>query len=416
MNSMKNLFSDPIFKSFFLVLLFFVFVSSNAQDSLRVMSYNLMFYPSGTNYSRESYLEQVINAYQPDIFAVCELETAQAADDILNNVLLNIRPTYNKAQFEYNHSYGGNLQQFIYYDSTKLHLQSQSYLTTNIRDINHYTFYLKTNELVTGDTIFMDFYVAHLKSSQGVDNEQDRLDMVNVFTQDLQNIPASHYVILAGDLNLYYANEPAYQELIDNTNAIILQDPANDPGYWHNNSTFSHLHTQSTHSSSTGNFVGGGLDDRFDFILLSENFFQPGSELTYRTGSFKAFGNNGNCFNKKINDNTCTGEFSQTLRDNLYQMSDHIPVVCTLETSAHFIVEKQILENLPVFPNPASDFIVLGEKAKGGDFLIIDFQGQVLDEMKNYQGEKHYIRFLKPGMYYVISKDGKFLPERFIKK
>ncbi len=416
MNFMKNINSDPIFKRFLSALLFFSFVYSNAQDSLRVMSYNLMFYPSGTNYSRETYLEQVVNAYQPDIFAVCELETAQAADDILYNVLRNIRSTYQKAQFEYNHSYGGSLQQFIYYDSTKLHLQEQSYLTTNIRDINHYTFYLKTNELVTDDTIFMDFYVAHLKSSQGVDNEQDRLDMVNVFTQDLQNIPASHYVILAGDLNLYYANEPAYQELIDNTNAIVLQDPADDPGYWHNNSTFSHLHTQSTHSSSTGNFVGGGLDDRFDFILLSENFFQPGSDLTYRAGSFKAFGNNGNCFNRRINDPACTGEFSQTLRDNLYQMSDHLPVVCTLETSARFNIEKQNVDYIKIFPNPSSEYIVLGEKAKEGDFIIINTQGQVLDEINNYQGEKHYIRFLKPGIYYVISKSGNFLPVSFIKK
>ena len=47
----------------------------------------------------------------------------------------------------------------------------------------------------------------------------------------------------------------------------------------------------------------------------------------------KLLGNNANCFNLNISDETCTGEYSQTLRNQLYSMSDHLPVIMKLETT-----------------------------------------------------------------------------------
>ncbi len=415
---MKSINYGPIFKFLFLLFILTGYFSLRAQDSLRVMSYNLLMYPDGVSYNREPYLQQIIADYQPDIFAVCEIHTRAGADDILSRVLQNIRSTYSKARFEYNHSYGGDLQQFIYFDSAKVHLHSQTYLQTNVRDINHYVFYLKTAELASGDTIFIDYYVAHLKASSGTSNEQTRLNMVNVFTQDLNNIPPDHYVIFSGDLNIYHNNEPAYQELLDPTNAIVMKDPINAPGYWHNNSSFAYTHTQSTHRNNNppyDNFVGGGLDDRFDFILLSENFFQTGN-LQYRQGSYFAYGNNGNCFNKNINDTSCTGRFSQSLRDNLFEMSDHLPVVCTLETLHHFSVEKQQLASLKLYPNPADDYIMLPKECRGKSFEILDMQGHILYEIINYDGKKFYLHRLKPGIYYVVSRDKSYAPSAFIKR
>src|SRR5690606_22456110 len=89
---------------------------------------------------------------------------------------------------------------------------------------------------------------------------------------------------------------------------------------------------QSTRLSSSGfggganAGAGGGLDDRFDFIMMSENF-NTSARFSYVNGTYQAYGNNANCMNKSVNDATCSGTYSLTLRNNLYNMSDHLPVV-----------------------------------------------------------------------------------------
>ncbi len=398
---MKNTNCAPISKYLF----FFLFLwqlNVFAQDSLRVMSYNLMLFPDGTSFSRVPYLRYIVDAYKPDIFAVCEVETENASDTILQHVLQPVNPAYRAAAFEWSHSNpNGTLQQMLYYNSDKLELTGQTYLTTNVRDINHYTLILKTTEMAT-DTVFLDVYVMHLKASGGQTNEQKRLNMVNVLTADLANIPPDHHVLVVGDFNLYRSSEPAYTELTDTTNAVVLKDPVNRPGYWHNNSAFADLHTQSPNTNKGGNYVGGGLDDRFDFILVSSEMMQPSQNLYYATGSYAAFGNNGNCFNDDINDTACSGRYSQTLRDNLWNMSDHIPVVATFYTAQHFAVPAYAMTRFSVFPNPSSDYISLGKNAHGHLFRITDVAGKIVKTYKNYKGEKWYIGDLKAGLYYVV--------------
>lgn len=165
--------------------------------------------------------------------------------------------------------------------------------------------------------------------------------MVQEFTDKLETMDPNSYVLFAGDLNLYTQSEPAYQELLDPTNAIVMVDPIDRPGSWHNNDNFQDIHTQSTRISSApfGTGAGGGLDDRFDFILISQNMMND-PKMKYVIESYKAFGNNGNCFDNNINSQDCTGDFSQTLRDYLYNMSDHLPVVMNLETNKQIVLNK----------------------------------------------------------------------------
>lgn len=115
-----------------------------------------------------------------------------------------------------------------------------------------------------------------------------------------------------------------------------MMDPINRPGNWHNSQRYSALHTQSTRTDNDdfdGFGAGSGLDDRFDFILLSKNF-ETAPALIYIPDSYKAYGNNGNCYDKSVNDDSCSGNFPKALRDDLYLMSDHLPVVLQLETNA----------------------------------------------------------------------------------
>ena len=392
---MKNTSYALIFSWFFLLLTF----PAYAQDSLRIMSYNLLMYPGGTSYSRQADLQYVLQSYTPDILGVCELETEQAADDILTGILQNINPDFRRGRFEMDHSNpNGTLHQLIFYNNAKLELVRQGYVTTQVRDINHYTFRLRT---ATGDTL--DVYELHLKASSGTTNEQKRHNMILRLEQSLDSLPASRYVIVMGDFNLYNSSEPAYTEMTDPNHHITLLDAANRPGSWHNNSAYADVHTQSTHRNNNApydNFVGGGLDDRFDLIMLSGNLLDDTQSLHYRTGSFMAYGNNGNCFNGNINDSNCSGTFSQTLRNHLFEVSDHLPVVLTLVSTQNFAVNTTRIPQIRIFPNPAGEYVYWQSEAIPGQVEIYAPTGQKVLQCQA-QAEKCYIGRLKPGLYYV---------------
>lgn len=316
-----------------------VFVIS--QETLNAMFYNLFKFPNSLPQNRELILRDILDEYQPDLFMVCELVTEDAADLILNTSLQNQADPFARAEFVPDITKPSDpIQTMVFYNTRKLTLLSQQNLPTVYRDINQYSFQLNVEE---SEPIYLEVFVAHLKSSTGTANQQIRLQMVQVVTSALENLTQPNtYVLFSGDFNFYKSSEPGYQEILDPTNAIVLLDPLNAQGNWHDNPEFSYLHTQSTRVSNTG-FGGGpnagasgGLDDRFDFIMMSENF-EASSLFSYVNETYKAFGNNGNCLDKDVKDPSCTGEFSQTLRENLYYMSDHLPVVMQFQVNDTFL-------------------------------------------------------------------------------
>jgi len=317
-----------------IVILVFCSFQLFSQETINTMFYNLLEFPDALPSNRADILKIIIDDYQPDLFMVCELQSEDAANTILNTSLQTSDNRYRRANFVPNQSTPfANLQQLVFYNSKKLILDSQDEIITRVRDINHYSFRLNTPDATT-NPIYLEVYIAHLKSSQGIENEQLRADMASELTNALESLPANRFVIFSGDFNLYTSEESAYQELLDPTNAIVLKDPIDRPGGWHMNSLFQDIHTQSTRIDPPSGFsgAGGGLDDRFDFILISENL-QSSATLHYVEDSYKAYGNNGNCFNNDINNISCSGtEYTQAIRDNLYNMSDHLPVIMQLQT------------------------------------------------------------------------------------
>ncbi len=324
-------------KGLYIAFIFFGFTLS-AQEVIKTMFYNLLEFPSALPGSRSEILRNVLNDYEPDIFMVCELENEVGADLILDISLNDGDGQYSRAPFVLNQSGSSNLQQLLFFRTGMFTLESSEVITTNIRDINHYRLKLSTTDGTT-NPVFLEIFVTHLKSSQGSSNEAQRLDMVTAFTDYLSTIDPNAYVIFAGDLNLYDANEPAYQELLDTSNNITMADPIDRPGDWNNNIAFQDIHTQSTRISS-GTFgagAGGGLDDRFDFIMISQNMTSDPT-LRYVPDTYKAFGNNGNCYNNDISDASCDGVYGQLLRNSLFSMSDHLPVVMELETDRQIVL------------------------------------------------------------------------------
>ncbi|RPD99853.1 hypothetical protein EGM88_00880 [Aureibaculum marinum] len=305
-----------------------------AQSVIKTMFYNLLEFPEAPPSNRPTILKTILDDYQPDLFMVCELQSEEGANTILNTSLQTTSNNYDRANFVSNQSNPTtDLQQLVFFNTEKLLLESQDEINTGVRDINHYLFKLNTPDKAI-NPIYLDVFVAHLKSSQGFENEDLRLDMVLDFTSTLANIPSDHFVLISGDFNLYTGQEGAYQELLDPTNAIVLIDPIDKDGNWSNNSSYQDIHTQSSRTTNVDfgkRGAGGGMDDRFDFILISENL-KNSSMLKYTPNSYKAYGNNGNCYDKAVNDINCTGTYSQAIRDALYNMSDHLPVVMQLET------------------------------------------------------------------------------------
>lgn len=298
------------------------------------MSYNILNYPTGNIAGREDTLKGLIDYVEPDIFLIQELKNDSGLQLIVNESFANQTGSFVSSTFVPQQSNSGSgwlLQQAMVYDSTKFGLVSESFLETSVRDINKFRMYWKDPQLSAGeDTIFFYVFVAHLKSSQGTSNVEARLEMAQTLTTHFQTLPSDANVIFGGDFNLYTSDEPAYQELLDPTNSILLVDPINSPGNW-NSSSFPNkeILTQSTRSSAIfGDGAGGGVDDRFDFILVSQNMLNSWNTVVYEPDSYYALGNNGTCYNQNITD--CAGSEPDSILNSLYYMSDHLPIIMDL--------------------------------------------------------------------------------------
>lgn len=393
----------------------------HAQENLNLVFYNLLNYPTAPPANRNQILSALIQEMEPDLFMVCELESLNGANEILDTSLNSVNNIYAAAPYINNTSSGSDLQQLLYYNDTLFELVQTDIVQTSLRDINRYRL-----RLLTEESIFIEIFVAHLKASQGEENEERRLEMVNTFTAYLETLDPDDPVIFAGDLNLYRSTEAAYQELLDPTNAIVLKDPIDTPGNWNNNPSFASVHSQSTRISNNefDDFgAGGGLDSRFDFILMSENLFETETPITYVNDSYETYGNSGNCYNNRIDDSDCSGIYSSTVRNLLYQMSDHLPIRAQLQINSETLgITENIQEQgtWQIIDNVAQDEIEIAfAKAENTPSIIsiYDQTGRLITQIKVGQQTKLILPISNyaEGLYYVTSNNRSFEPLKFLK-
>ncbi len=380
------------------------------QATLDIMFYNLYRFPENPPYKREQILKEVLNYYMPDLLMVCELTSEYGADQILSACF--DEKSYGRADFVPVQSPTDDLlQQMVFYNRNKLILTSQETYPTTVRDINRYTFVLHT-ENIAGDSVFLHVFVAHFKSSEGVANEQLRLGMADTFVRALSNLPVNGHVLFAGDFNFYSEDEPAYQRITGEDNPIIMTDPAETPGNWHDNEAFSHVHTQATRTSARGFGIGGatgGLDDRFDFIFMSADMRQ-GDILRYVPGSYKAMGNNGNCLNQRIDAYDCSGNYDLELRQHLHQMSDHTPVIMQLASEKlRFTGMGRISSGKTmrwISRNYDTDYVEVECRLYGEEAVlqVYNYMGKCFMHKKVNKASRSVrfdVRILPPGMYFL---------------
>lgn len=312
-------------------------VCSEAQESLQMMFYNIYRYPSATPVNRENLLKDILMKSRPDVLMVCELESEAGADALLQTAFAYTTDTFARGTFVYNRSNEQDtLQQLIYFNTKKFTLLEEYVYPTAVRDINRYTLLVNTTDAAT-DSLILELFVVHLKSSTGSANIRSRYNMADTLMQVLATIPQNRHVLVAGDMNFYNSSELAYQHFVNPVHPHPLTDPLGDvSGTWQDNPAFAYMHTQATRISRAGfGLYGavGGVDDRFDIILMSKHMdADSNAALSYVDNSYTAYGNNGNCLNLAVNDVACSGTFPQEFRQQLHDMSDHLPVGMTLYT------------------------------------------------------------------------------------
>lgn len=409
------------------LLIFSNFGQSIAQDeSLKILSYNLLNYPNSSSDFRADTLKKIVDYYTPDLFIMEELKSSSGLSTILNNVFnTDGVDYYTSGTWEPQHSNPGSsfkLQQNVIYNTQKLALTYETFLWTSRRDINVFKFYFKDPNLqFHHDTTSLYVIALHLKSSQGADNEAQRLSMVQILENFLDTISPDAHVIVGGDYNLYTSSEPAYQLMLNESNNIVLDDPINTPGNWHNNSNFKNIHTQSTRTNPiNGDGAGGGMDDRFDFVMVSENLMNQNNAISVIENTYENIGNNGNCFNARIID--CeNNSVPANVINALYQMSDHIPIKMVLDIDYPFfdaINEQQYLYRVKIINQSSEELLfTINDFGQSYNYKIIDITGQVLVKGSSTASNHTTLQLnnLSIGVYFLVFDDIAIEPYKFVK-
>lgn len=327
---------------------------------------------------KDANLKIILPYIQPDIITVNEIGTTQAhVNRILTNVLNVDGANYWKAGQLTSYS-GGTIANMMFYDSRKLTLKSSSYIPTIVRDFNVYRLYFNTPDLVNGDTIYFVSIVGHMKA--GTSDTADRYTMTQALMSKLNYWGVSDNYVLSGDFNIYSSNESFYQLLLNYPNsAIRFFDPINQPGNWNNNSQFKNIHTQSTHTAGDC-FSTGGMDDRFDHIMVSSQVLNGFDNLKALPSTYKAVGQDGNRYNGSIISPT-NSSIPTEVANAMYAMSDHLPIsmdflVYYPSASIKTNTSSKILD--VVTTNPfVSDIhlFIKSEKSEKFKYSLIDTRG-----------------------------------------
>lgn len=362
-----------------------------AQDTLTVMQYNLLYYGNtstcdeydNNTQHKDECIRVILDEVKPNILTVCEFGATQSLQNDFLRHNLNINDAnYWQSDNIINYA-NSSIINHIFFDSRKMGLKKHMALRTHPRDTDVYELYMRTPSLAVGDTIKLVCIVAHTKA--GKEWESSRRAQMQMAMDYVNQHYSTENVLIMGDFNMYGASESGYRLLTQtysNPYARFMDPVANHGGVgeWNNNIQFAQFHTQSTHSTSSECFVDGGLDDRFDFILMSDEIAFSYNHLRYVNNSYKAVGNDGHHFNMSV-DQGYNASVPAAVAEALFDASDHLPVTMKIAVDVHLGVEDNEAQNLyaTVAPNPASD--------KATVHFFNPLQGQVQFDLYSLQGQ-----------------------------
>ena len=298
-----------------ILIFFFLIPKSFAQDRVKILTYNILNYPNFATEKNAKY-QLIFNEAKPDVIAVQEILSQSGVNSFLSNVL---GVSFKAATF----FDGPDTDNALFYKDSIFTLLTSEIIPNSPRYITKYV--LQHN--FSQDILII--YIAHFKAGDTQSDEFNREQeaaRLRIYTNQLS---AGTNFILVGDLNLYRSTEASYVRLLDQTNSGYFLDPVDRPGNWHEMSSFADIHTQSTRLVQLPDGgSNGGLDDRFDFILISQALMNFGG-VDYVTDSYWAYGNDGQHFNQQIVNPPYP--ISEEIAFALHDVSDHLPVVAEFD-------------------------------------------------------------------------------------
>ena len=178
-------------------------------------------------------------------------------------------------------------------------------------------------------------YGAHLKASTGSSNEALRTSGMQAMRTNADALGAGIPVIFTGDFNFYGNSEGGYQAMIAAGTAQGI-DPLGTANWTGSANAFKQ--TQAPAVAPSGGLVGGGLNDRFDFIVPSAAAADGGG-ITMLSSTMRVPGNDGQHYNTDVNAGNnyyfpSDVNRSNVLADDLVIASDHLPQLLEFEVPA----------------------------------------------------------------------------------
>jgi len=371
------------------------------------MTYNLLNFSDDDN--REAHYISILESVLPDLIVVQEVVGQTGFTHFQSDVLDVFQSgQWSSAPF-INQSAQQDIALFFKHDifsfvSTGVVSTAQS---SGTRDVIEWSMVHNTSE------IEFNIYGVHFKASSGSSNAQQRLTEATILRQHLNSVSGSYFIV-AGDFNIYSnsaSTEPAFNMLTgeSDNNGGRLFDPIDRIGNWHNNSSFSDVHTQSPRTTSFGGGANGGMDDRFDWLFVNESILDNQSRMVYIDDSYTAFGNDGNHFNDAINSGN-NFSVSEQIADALHDASDHLPVYMDVWFDDLVFIDRGVVIT-EIMANPASVSDSYGEwfEITNTTDTIISLDSWTI---KDNGSDMHLIQIenqdiaIDPGQFFVFARNG----------
>ena len=318
--------------------------------ALRVVHYNILNYPGSSGSTRAQYFRTIFQPLHADVIVADEVTSTTGPTQFLSEVLEVMEPgQWATVPF----IDGNDTDNSLFYRTSAVQFLGQWAFYPNQANLLRYIHVYRVRPTgYTSGNAELRFYAGHLKASTGF--ESQRLAECTGLRDSMNAMPVGTHAMVAGDLNFYKASsEPGYAKLLEtqanNVGRVYDMLPAGD---WHDGPTFTNIHTQSPclsgGSACASGASTGGMDDRFDFILPTDNF-GTGQGLGVLTGTCIPVGNDGQHLNKNITDAPTIPE-GASYATALQLASDHLPVR----------VDVQVPAILSVAPSLAFSPVIVG--------------------------------------------------------
>jgi hypothetical protein len=315
--------------------------------ALRVATWNTLQYGSVSQITpRQADFRTVMAALSPDVLICQEMNTAAAKDSFLLNVLGVVEPG----------QWTGQVVDVLGGEGMCIYWKPAAAAVTNIGAFTDGGGYRKVMQALVKPVGYLTspgwfrLYSVHLKAGgpATVDSSTRRIECTNIrATLNTDQPVVGPNFLIGGDSNFYGAYEGGYIRLTESQtdNDGRCKDYLLMPGSWHTNSGYLLYDTQCA-CNLTGcltdrgvSFSGGGLDDRFDWLMTS---YSAQDGTGFDLAGYTTFGQDGAHFNQNINEGGFNNAVGYTIATALKNTSDHIPVVAVLQLPAKISAASQL--------------------------------------------------------------------------